>query len=69
VYIGQLGPEPGSIMKIGQIEIPQLCHLAPMVAISNPPFRLIAKEYGSGLTTTEEMDAFALLIKWLGSGW
>jgi len=56
-------------MKIGQIEIPQLCHLAPMVAISNPPFRLIAKEYGSGLTTTEEMDAFALLIKWLGSGW
>ncbi len=49
-------------MKIGQIEIPQLCRLAPMAAISNAPFRLIAKEYGSGLTTTEEMDAFALLM-------
>ena len=31
-------------MKIGQIEIPQLCRLAPMVAISNAPFRLITKE-------------------------
>ena len=31
-------------MKIGQIEIPQLCRLAPMVAISNAPFRLIATE-------------------------
>ena len=50
-------------MKIGQIEIPQLCRLAPMAAISNAPFRLIAKECGSGLTTTEEMDAFALLME------
>ena len=49
-------------MKIGQIEISQLCRLAPMAAISNAPFRLIAKECGSGLTTTEEMDAFALLM-------
>ena len=49
-------------MKIGEIEIPQLCRLAPMAAISNAPFRLIARECGSGLTTTEEMDAFALLM-------
>ena len=49
-------------MKIGPIEIPQLCRLAPMAAISNAPFRLIAKECGSGLTTTEEMDAFAILM-------
>jgi tRNA-dihydrouridine synthase B len=49
-------------MKIGQIEIPQLCRLAPMAAISNAPFRLIAKECGSGLTTTEEIDAFAILM-------
>ena len=49
-------------MKIGSIEIPQLCRLAPMAAISNAPFRLIAKECGSGLTTTEEMDAFAVLM-------
>src|SRR3989338_6631219 len=50
-------------MKIGQIEIPRLCRLAPMAAISNAPFRLIARECGSGLTTTEEMDAFALLME------
>jgi len=50
-------------MKIGSVEIPELCRLAPMAAISNAPFRLIAKECGSGLTTTEEMDAFALLME------
>jgi nifR3 family TIM-barrel protein len=49
-------------VKIGQIEIPELCRLAPMAAISNAPFRLIARECGSGLTTTEEIDAFALLM-------
>jgi nifR3 family TIM-barrel protein len=49
-------------VKIGQIEIPELCRLAPMAAISNAPFRLIAKECGSGLTTTEEIDAVALLM-------
>ena len=49
-------------MKIGQIEISQLCRLAPMAAISNAPFRLIARKCGSGLTTTEEMGAFALLM-------
>jgi len=50
-------------MKIGSVEIPELCRLAPMAAISNAPFRLIAKECGSGLTTTEEMDAFALVME------
>src|SRR5438034_839084 len=55
-------------MKIGQIEIPQLCRLAPMAAISNAPFRLIAKECGSGLTTTEEIDAFALIMETPRSG-
>src|SRR5712692_8108787 len=55
-------------MKIGQIEIPQLCRLAPMAAISNAPFRLIARECGSGLTTTEEIDAFALLMETPRSG-
>jgi len=49
-------------MKIGPVEIPALCRLAPMAAISNAPFRLIARECGSGLTTTEEIDAFALLM-------
>ncbi len=50
-------------MKIGSVEIPELCRLAPMAAISNAPFRLVAKECGSGLTTTEEIDAFALLME------
>src|SRR6266581_4641783 len=50
-------------MKVGSVEIPELCRLAPMAAISNAPFRLIAKECGSGLTTTEEIDAFALLME------
>jgi len=48
-------------MKIGPLEIPALARLAPMAGITNAPFRLIARECGSGLTTSEEMDASALL--------
>jgi tRNA-dihydrouridine synthase len=33
-------------MKIGQIEIPEPCRLAPMAAISDAPFRVISKECG-----------------------
>ncbi len=49
-------------MKIGGIEIAGPARLAPMAGITNAPFRLIARECGSGLTTTEEMDAAALLM-------
>src|ERR1700751_495163 len=49
-------------MKIGPVEIRALARLAPMAGITNAPFRLIARECGSGLTTTEEMDAAALLM-------
>ena len=49
-------------MKIGPVEIPSLARLAPMAGATNAPFRLIARECGSGLTTTEEMDAAALLM-------
>jgi tRNA-dihydrouridine synthase B len=49
-------------MKIGRVEIRALARLAPMAGITNAPFRLIARECGSGLTTTEEMDAAALLM-------
>jgi tRNA-dihydrouridine synthase B len=49
-------------MKIGSVEIRALARLAPMAGITNAPFRLIARECGSGLTTTEEMDAAALLM-------
>ena len=49
-------------MKIGSVEIRALTRLAPMAGITNAPFRLIARECGSGVTTTEEMDAAALLM-------
>jgi tRNA-dihydrouridine synthase B len=49
-------------MKIGDVEISARIRLAPMAGITNAPFRLIARECGSGLTTTEEMDAAALLM-------
>jgi nifR3 family TIM-barrel protein len=48
-------------MKIGPVDVPALARLAPMAGITNAPFRLVARECGSGLTTSEEMDAGALL--------
>ncbi len=48
-------------MRIGSVEVPRLARLAPMAGATNAPFRLVARECGSGLTTTEEMDAHALL--------
>jgi len=48
-------------MRIGDIEIQGLARLAPMAGISNAPFRLVARECGSGLTTSEEIDAISLL--------
>jgi len=49
-------------MRIGPVEIAAVTRLAPMAGATNAPFRLIARECGSGLTTTEEMDAAALLM-------
>jgi len=48
-------------MRIGGVEITALARLAPMAGITNAPFRLVARECGSGLVTSEEMDAAALL--------
>lgn len=48
-------------MKIGQIKLTGPCRLAPMAGISNTPFRLVCKELGSGLTTSEEISAKALV--------
>ena len=50
-------------MKIGPVEVCSLARMAPMAGITNAPFRLIVKECGSGLTTTEEMDATALRLE------
>jgi tRNA-dihydrouridine synthase B len=49
-------------VKIGPVEIGARTRLAPMAGITNAPFRLVARECGSGLTTTEEMDAASLLL-------
>lgn len=35
--------------------------LAPMAGVTNAPFRLVARECGAGLLTSEEIDARALL--------
>ena len=49
-------------MRIGSVEITTVTRLAPMAGVTNAPFRLVARECGSGLTTTEEMDAASLLL-------
>ena len=51
---GALSEYTGRPMKIGSVEISALARLAPMAGITNAPFRLIARECGSGLTTSEE---------------
>ncbi len=48
-------------MSIGNISLYGLCRLAPMAGVSNTPFRLICKEHGSSLTTSEEISAKALV--------
>lgn len=50
-----------STMKIGKFQVNGLCRLAPMAGISNIPFRLICKELGSSLTTSEEISAPGLI--------
>lgn len=49
-------------MKIGAVYFSNPLRLAPMADISNIPFRLVARECGSELCTTEEVDARALLM-------
>ena len=48
-------------MKIGNIPLYGPCRLAPMAGVSNIPFRLLCKELGSSLTTSEEISAKALV--------
>lgn len=48
-------------MKIGPITLNSLCRLAPMAGISNIPFRLLCKELGSSLTTSEEISCNGLV--------
>jgi tRNA-dihydrouridine synthase B len=53
-------------MRIGNHDIAPTPHgfvtaLAPMAAITNPPFRTLAKEHGCGLTVTEMVSSDALV--------
>lgn len=48
-------------MRIGQVPLFGPCRLAPMAGISNTPFRLLCKELGSSLTTSEEISAKAIV--------
>lgn len=48
-------------MRIGNVEVEGIARLAPMAAISNAPFRMVARECGSGMTTSEEIDAMSLV--------
>src|SRR5262249_60245791 len=63
---GRLRRLPSSVtigpMRIGGVEVHGLARLAPMAGATNAPFRLVARECGSGLTTTEEMDSASVLF-------
>lgn len=49
------------LMQIGNLPIWGPCRLAPMAGVSNIPFRVLCKELGSSLTTSEEISAKALV--------
>lgn len=58
-------------MKIGTLETESPLVLAPMVGITDAPFRQLAKEFGCGLVFTEMISADGLLRNeetWLGIG-
>jgi tRNA-dihydrouridine synthase B len=48
-------------MQIGSVQVDGLVRLAPMADVTNAPFRLVARECGSSMTTTEEIDAISLV--------
>ena len=47
-------------LKIGNIELPNLCVLAPMAGVTDLPFRGLCKEQGAGLICTEMVSAKAI---------
>lgn len=50
-----------SKLKIGNIELKNNVVLAPMAGVCNPAFRLIAKEFGTGLVCAEMVSDKAVL--------
>lgn len=49
------------MLKIGNVEIPNQVVLAPMAGVCNPAFRLIAKQFGTGLVCAEMVSDKAIL--------
>lgn len=49
------------LMKIGNIKLASDVILAPMAGVSNQAYRLIAREFGSGLSITEMVSDKAIL--------
>ncbi|SEP04906.1 tRNA dihydrouridine synthase DusB [Paenibacillus sp. OV219] len=49
------------MLKIGNIEMKNKVVLAPMAGVCNPAFRLIAKEFGTGLVCAEMVSDKAIL--------
>ena len=47
-------------LQIGNVTVKNNILLAPMAGITDLPFRIIAKEYGAGLTFTEMASAKAI---------
>lgn len=50
-------------MKFGSVETPNNVFLAPMAGITDYPFRMICKEFGVGMMTTEMVSAKGLLYE------
>jgi nifR3 family TIM-barrel protein len=50
-------------LKIGDVELKNKVVLAPMAGVCNPAFRLIAKEFGTGLVCAEMVSDKAILHK------
>ncbi|WP_405105889.1 tRNA dihydrouridine synthase DusB [Paenibacillus sp. FSL K6-1217] len=49
------------MLKIGEIELKNQVVLAPMAGVCNPAFRLIAKEFGTGLVCAEMVSGKAIV--------
>jgi nifR3 family TIM-barrel protein len=52
---------PNKKLKIGNIEMKNNVVLAPMAGVCNPAFRLIAKEFGTGLVCAEMVSDKAIV--------
>lgn len=51
------------MLKIGNLDLPSPCMLAPLAGISDLPFRLINRSFGCGFAFTEMISARALVYR------